>query len=176
LPTNNQFSGQNMGIRVLNAAVTTTFAAMRTSGISQALPIEYAPSNDPRPGSTLFANALELVAFMGNAGWQKTQELRVNWAATPRPPETLVDEVQAALRSWATGSIAVHTGPGAQNALRATGARAFTDGADFVGAGRSSFGMMGHEATHVTQGRGARQIADDSDNRAVDDLLRQLRP
>jgi hypothetical protein len=172
-----------MGIRVSNAAVAKTLAELQTSGTSQALPIEYAPNDNGGPGTTFFTGALQLAAFMGNAGWPKTQELRVQWAASPRPPQSLVADVRFALSRSANvmGSLgspsseAVHSGPGAQEVSRTIGARAYTDGASFVGAGRSSFDVMGHERTHVMQqGRAKADVSDEKDP-ATNDLINQLK-
>jgi hypothetical protein len=121
-----------MGIRVLNIALTNTLAAMRTTGIAQTLTIEYAEKKDARPGTTFVENAQQLVTFLDNAGWPKTQEIRVHWAASPPPPASFVTDVRNAL-------------------MRNIGARAYTSGDSPAFSNSQPSPLMGHEATHVVQ-------------------------
>jgi hypothetical protein len=136
LPTNNQFSGENMGIRVLNAAVTNTIAAMRTMGVAQAVPIEYAAAKDARPGMTFFESPRQLLAYLDNAGWPKSQEIKVHWAPAPPAPAALMAEVRSAIATYRLG------------------AQAYTSGNSTAFDTNRSDEILGHEAAHVVQQSG----------------------
>jgi hypothetical protein len=126
-----------MGIRLQNSALTNALMSLRTSGIAPAIPIEYAASNQPKPGTTFFETAQQLATYIGNAGWDKTQEIRVQWAASPQPPLSLVNEVRTTLN----------------RATQGLGARAFTAGDSPAFGDTPSNHTAAHEAIHVVQQR-----------------------
>ncbi len=126
-----------MPIKLQNSAFANALNSMRATGVSPAIPIEYAPTKQTQSGVTFFENAQQLVTFIGSSGWEKVQEARVQWAASPAPPPTLVNEVRTALRQATSG----------------IGARAFTGGSVLFGQSSDGTGLAAHEATHVVQQR-----------------------
>ena len=142
-----------LGILILNAALQSTLAAVRTSGLNAALPIEYAPSRTNRAGTTFVETGNDLVVLLRASGWPLGQEIRVQWSTTPMAPAAVVSQVRTALMQATLAGVSVHGGNGAQQGM---GARAYAGGSMLVSSAGPAGQLSAHEATHVVQQGGKR--------------------
>jgi Domain of unknown function (DUF4157) len=139
-----------MGMLILNSALTTAMATLRTGGLPATLPITFASASSSHPGMTYVQDGAQLVALLRKHGMPAGREIRVQWAASPSAPVSAVNDVRQALASAGFGGV---PGAGGQNPLADMGARAFTAGNDISFGSGPDQNALPHEATHVIQQR-----------------------